>query len=138
MPMNDETGNQIQESDSRTHVPSLESCLIQVGSLAAMLGTCDPTILITIIRVRYLIQEGLTGSCSGNLELRWRDSIYSMSASKNERDIILEVLGGIFPHDVRLSNRKTWRQRAEELRGCAKGNFAYFWKHFRIYWNITW
>lgn len=127
MSMNDEAGNQIQEPDSRTHVQPLYSLQIhgpvsfRLANWQLCLVYVTPVILITIIRVRYLIQEGLSGSYSGNLELRLRDSyLFYVSVKKWKGHNLRSTGWNIFPHDAGLSSRKTWRQRAEEFRGCAK------------------
>lgn len=75
-----ESRYQIPESSSRTHVQPLALHIHLPVSHSGwlMLGICDPAILVTIIMVRYLIQEGLTEVVleTQNWDFRYRCLVY--------------------------------------------------------------
>lgn len=113
--------------------------LLQVGSLAAMFGIGDSIILISIIRVRYLIQEGLTEVTLKIWNWDFRDCCLLYVSLKNGWKIIWEVLGGHILHLMwDWAVGKDWWQRAQELRGHAKWSSAYFLNHFWMCLNSIW
>lgn len=97
-----------------------------------MLGMCDPTTLIISGRVRYLIQEGLTGGgSSGNLELRLRYFYLIYASFKKWKRYNLRRFGHAYsPHDVVLGSRKTWMAADRRIKRTCGEKFGIFLKPF--------